>query len=264
MKDQPIPPNSLIQGSNDASSASEIQIIDFSGEVLVVNKPGGLLTQAPPGIPSVESWARQQFRSKDPSSFYVGMVHRLDRPASGVLVIGQNKQVTRKLSTQFEKRTVKKTYWALVTLPKQDASKEEGFQENGTWTDWMRKIPNKPMSEICNESDPDAKSARLHYKLLGSADGVGLLEIQLETGRTHQIRLQTSSRGYPILGDYQYQSAAPFGPETDDQRKRWIALHAREIDFWHPRHHVPTTLTAKPPLFWKPYLEKMGLPLGTD
>lgn len=254
MKDKPIPSDALKQGLPEASIASDVQIIDFSGECLVVNKPGGLLTQAPPGIPSVEAWARQLFRSTDQSAFYVGMVHRLDRPASGILLIGQNKQVTRKLSAQFEKRTVKKTYWALVSLPS-----NRDIPIEGSWTDWMRKIPNKPMSEICKESDQDAKLALLHYKLIGSSDGVGLLEIQLETGRTHQIRLQTSTRGLPILGDHQYQSTEFFGTETSDERKRWIALHARKIDFWHPRHHRPTVLTAPVPKFWTPYLEKMKL-----
>ncbi|MBR3218432.1 MAG: RNA pseudouridine synthase, partial [Thermoguttaceae bacterium] len=136
--------------------------------------------------------------------------HRLDRPASGVIVFAKHVRAARRISDQIAARLVKKTYWALVsgTVP----------EESGTWTDYMRKIPGRAESEILSPIHPSAREAILHFQTrrrLDTALGpVTWLEITLETGRTHQIRLQTSSRGFPILGDTLYGSAAAFGPST--------------------------------------------------
>jgi len=232
---------------NDAEEASDsdLDVLFFEQDCLVINKPGGILTQAPAGIVSIEALVRQIFRNttSDASNVYVGMPHRLDRPASGVMLFGQSKPVTRKLATQFEKRTIKKTYWVIV----------EGIVANaeGAWSDWMRKLPEQPQSEIVEASHPDAQNALLEYKVVQRSDRFSFLQIALETGRTHQIRLQAASRGFPVVGDHQYGAVATFGPQTDDQRKRWIGLHAREIDFWHPRLHRPTIVTAPLSQYWR-------------
>lgn len=222
-----------------------LNVLHFQGECLVVAKPGGILTQAPPGIESMESLVRRFFRKQDQvpisENVYVGMPHRLDRPASGVMLFGKSRKTTRKLAQQFEKRTVRKTYWALV----------EGCPNSSdTWEDSMRKVPGHASSEIVSPEHPDAQVARLNCQILTRNDMFALLEIQLETGRTHQIRLQTSHRGCPIVGDAQYGSQFDFGPATLDQRKRWIALHARSIDFWHPQLHRPVCVTADLPAPW--------------
>lgn len=231
----------------DASfDSTELKVLYFQQECLVLSKMGGILTQAPPGIESVESMVRRHFRNQNnvplEEAVYVGMPHRLDRPASGAMLFAESKKVARKLSLQFEKRTVKKTYWAIVA--------GIDFESEGTWKDWMRKVPDKPESEICQENDSGAQLAELSYQVIVRDANYSLLQIKLETGRTHQIRLQTSSRGLPILGDAQYGSNVPFGPQTLDQRRRWIALHSRSIDFWHPKLHHPVLVTADVPECW--------------
>lgn len=242
-------------------------VLYFAEECLVVQKPAGLLTQAPAGIPSIESQARRFFKSlvrdrlgpgSDPAivsnnidasinieSDYVGVPHRLDRATSGALLLGQTKAVTRKLAAQFEKRTIKKIYWALL----------EGHPTElaGTWTNWMRKLPDRALSEITEPTDSAAQWAELDFKILGQDSQVCLVEIHLKTGRTHQIRLQASARGFPILGDAEYGAQFDFGTAFDDHRRRAIALHARTIDFWHPKLHRPVVVHAPVPSTWQDF-----------
>lgn len=203
-------------------------LIDELGACLIVNKPGGLLTQGPPGIDSLELRIKQFLKTRDskPGKVYLGVPHRLDRPASGVMLFAKNVRAASRLAEQFQKRTIKKIYWAVVQNVPQ--------QERGTWVDHMRKLPDEARSEICQANDERAQEAILHYRVVASCGDRAWLEIQLETGRTHQIRLQCSHRGHPILGDQMYGSELEFGPQTVDQRQRWIALHAREIEFEHP------------------------------
>lgn len=216
----------------------EPEILLERGAVLVLNKPGGLLTQGPPGIDSLELrvkvWLKE--REKKPGKVYLGVPHRLDRPVSGVMVMVKNVRAAQRISQQIEARSVTKTYWAVV----------EGrvAEDDDTWTDWMRKIPDEPKSEIVAADHVDAKQAILHFNVLGRADDRTWLEIQLETGRTHQIRLQCAARGFPILGDTMYGATTTFGPTTMDLRKQWIALHARRLAFEHPIDQEPVDVTA--------------------
>lgn len=194
----------------------------------VINKPGGLLTQGPPGIDSLELRIKSFVKKRDdkPGKVYLGVPHRLDRPASGVMLFAKNIRAAKRIALQFQERTVTKTYWAVV--------EGEVLEAAGVWEDSMRKLPDQAKSEVCDADHPKAQHARLSFRVLAVKDKMSWLEIQLETGRTHQIRLQASHRGHPILGDELYKSSAPFGPETLDTRKRWIALHARTIGFEHP------------------------------
>lgn len=236
-------------------------VLYFEHECLVVNKPAGLLTQSPPGVPSVEAQTRRFFASLGPNSRdaihdsspptgpsdsdYVGVAHRLDRATSGALLLGQSKQTTRKLAAQFEKRTIKKIYWAVIEgLPS---------EREGTWTDWMRKLPDRALSEITDSTDSAAQWAELNFKVLAQDSNLSLLEIHLKTGRTHQIRLQASARGWPIAGDAEYGARLGFGEAFADHRRRAIALHARTIDFWHPKLHRPVAVHAPVPVNWQEF-----------
>jgi len=125
----------------------------------------------------------------------------------------------------------------------------------GTWTDWMRKLPDQAKSEITNQDHEDAKHAVLHFTVLATTATRTLLEIELETGRTHQIRLQCSTRGFPIIGDTLYGSEVPFGPEVTDLRKRWIALHARRLAFVHPISKEDVDQTSPIPEHWSVFDE---------
>lgn len=227
-----------------SSSFPDIEILYEEGPCLVVNKPGGLLTQAPPGIDSMELRIKKllKVRENKPGKVYLGVPHRLDRPASGVMVFAKHVRAARRISEQFQERTVKKTYWTLV----------EGHvpEDEGTWTDSMRKMPDKAMSEIVAERHGDGQRAILHFKVKQRFDSVTWLEINLETGRTHQIRLQTSSRGFPILGDEMYGGTVRFGPPTHDVRMQWIALHASRLQLKHPMSKEPIDITGPLPTPW--------------
>ena len=214
-----------------------------------MNKPGGLLTQGPPGIDSLELRTKQFLKVRDqkPGKVYLGVPHRLDRPVSGAIAVVKNIRAAKRLSEQLQARSVMKKYWTVV------AGKLE--QKSGTWSDWMRKIPDEARSEIVPPDHPEAKLAVLHYDVLARSESSTLVEIELETGRTHQIRLQCSSRGLPILGDELYHSRIPFGPPTDDLRKRWIALHARRLAFVHPISQDPVDQTAPVPEYWQCFAE---------
>lgn len=234
-----------------------LEILYEDDHCLVVNKPTGLSTQAPRGIESLELQVRAYLQSlvnadmvywqSDPTGkapeVYLGLPHRLDRPVSGVIVLAKTKKGARKISKQFERRHVKKLYWAAVEKIVEP--------EAGTWIDWLRKVPGEARGEIVEENHPDAQRAVLHYRTLGRTKHGSWLEIELETGRMHQIRVQAAWRGYPVLGDVQYGSQAPFGPAAEDLRLRQIALHARMLTFVRPVTQEPLTCTAPVGAAWR-------------
>ncbi len=215
-----------------------IQTLYEEGPVLVVLKPAGLLTQGPPGIDSMTVRVREFLieREQKPGGAYVGVPHRLDRPVSGAMVFAKHIRAARRLSKQFERRQVRKLYWACVSGTVTPAA--------GTWRDTMRKIPDQPRAELVTADHPEAQTAILHYRTLETQPWGTLLEIELETGRTHQIRVQAAARGYPVLGDDFYGSPVTFGEQHEDVRLRAIALHARELGFEHPMTRQPVQIVA--------------------
>lgn len=234
-----------------------LEILYEDDAILVVNKPAGLLTQAPRGIDSLE-WRIKDYLHSD----YLGVPHRLDRPTSGVMVFGKRNSTTHRLSQQFEKRTSEKTYWACL----------EGTlsEPAGTWRDFMRKLPDLPRAVIAPPIHPDAREAILHFRVLQHVlwqnFAATLVEIQLETGRMHQIRLQAASRGFPIIGDLFYGATRLFKAELNNdyennssdevaaklnaERERPIALHARSITFDHPKSRERMTFVAEVDAAW--------------
>jgi len=227
----------------------DFDILYEEGPCLAINKPAGLLTQAPRWVDSLERRIKKYLCETEgrPENGYLGIPHRLDRPVSGVILFGKHSRAAHRLSKQFEKREVQKRYWAVVA----------GIVEpqTCTWIDFMRKIPDVPRGEIVPEDHPDARKGVLHYTVLQSLSyqntSATLLEIELETGRMHQIRLQSSIRNFPILGDAMYGSTIPFGEQFEDERCRSIALHAVSISFCDPMTRKPVTLCAPLPEPWK-------------
>jgi 23S rRNA pseudouridine1911/1915/1917 synthase len=209
------------------------------------------LTQAPPGIDSLELRIKDFLKQREekPGRVYLGVPHRLDRPASGAIVFAKHARAARRLSEQFEGRLVEKTYWAVVEGQVTPAI--------GTWQDYMRKIPERPQAEILPATHPEARDAVLRYRVLAHGPWGTWLEIHLETGRMHQIRLQASSRGHPVLGDAMYGARLPFGVQHEDHRLRAIALHARSLSFEHPMTREPVALVAPVGPDWI----EMGLPI---
>lgn len=222
-----------------------LEILYDNGPCLVINKPAGILTQAPAGIDSLEVQVKAFYREREQKegNIYLGLPHRLDRPVSGAIVFARHVRAAQRLSTQFENRTVTKVYWAVV------AGQVEG--DEGTWTDHLHKRHGMSQSIVVPADDLRGKIAVLHYRVLGRSEGVGTwLEIELETGRTHQIRVQAASRGHAVIGDSQYGSTVPFGERFVDERLRAIALHARQLGFNHPMTGEAVDVVAPLPLAW--------------
>jgi len=221
------------------------EILYEEGPCLIIAKPAGVLTQAPPGIDSLEVRVKRflKIRDEKPGKVYLAIIHRLDRPVSGVMVTAKHVRAAKRLSEQFEGRTVDKKYWAVVAgdVP----------EDSGQWVDFVRKVPNEARSEVTTEDAPGARRAALRYQVRGRGGGCTWLEIELETGRTHQIRLQAGSRGFAVLGDSQYGSTEDFGPPTDDQRQRCIALHAQTLGLEHPMTRQPVSIAQPPPDYWQ-------------
>jgi 23S rRNA pseudouridine1911/1915/1917 synthase len=214
--------------------------------VLVLNKPAGVLTQAPAGIDSLEVRVKSFYRSREgkpeDAEIYLGLPHRLDRPVSGAIVFARHARAAQRLSAQFENRTVSKSYWAFV----------EGAvtPEEGTWSDFLHKRHGMAQAEVVAADHPAAKHAVLHYRVRWQSEAGAWLEIELETGRTHQIRIQAASRGHAVVGDSQYGSSRAFGDPSLELRDRPIALHARQLAFRHPMTPEQVAVVAPLPADW--------------
>jgi 23S rRNA pseudouridine1911/1915/1917 synthase len=228
-----------------------LTILYEDNHVLAVAKPAPLLTQGVPydspsgPIPTLEAQVRTYLKERyhKPGNVYLGIPHRLDRPVSGVVVFARNTKAARRLAEQFQKRQVSKTYWAAIEGSVQPAQ--------GIWEDWLRKLPEEARSEIGSAETPGAKQARLSYRVLADRGDTSLLEVELETGRMHQIRVQAASRGWPVLGDMFYGARLPFGPAAELPRDRLIALHAHTLTLLHPIRYEPLTLKAPLPAYWQ-------------
>jgi 23S rRNA pseudouridine1911/1915/1917 synthase len=226
---------------------SDAPVILFEdNHCLAVAKPAGLLTQGVPSrLPTLEAHVKAYLRERyhKAGRVYLGIPHRLDRPVSGVVVFARNTKAARRVAEQFQQRQVRKVYWAAVEGVVQPAE--------GTWKDWLRKVPEEARAEPVLLEAPGAKQALLDYRVLQACRGGSLLELRPWTGRMHQIRVQAAARGCPIQGDALYGSRLPFGPPAELSRERIIALHARSLTFLHPIRYEPVTVTAPLPETWR-------------
>ncbi len=216
---------------------------------LALCKPAGLLTQGVPGgVLTLEGFARDYLREKYAKKGYVylGIPHRLDRPVSGVVLFARSSKAAARLAEQFALRQVTKVYWALV----ERSLRGDLPPPEGTWEDHLLKLPEQSRSEVTSSETPGAKHALLAYRVLRSSSDEALLEITPHTGRMHQIRVQASSRGWPIRGDEAYGARTSFGPPAEQARDRLVALHGRSLTFLHPIRYEPITLTAPPGEGW--------------
>lgn len=230
-----------------------IEILVDDPWFLVINKPVDLLTQAIAGIPNVQSQLIEQLTPTMPSTPFIGIPHRLDRMTSGVVVVARNQRSLSLLCAQFASRKVTKDYLAWV---------QGDIESQGDWIDWMRKIPDVAQAELVSQDAEGAREARLSFRKLAMTTErpvhvpsaldatmpISLVCIRLETGRMHQIRLQFSSRGYPILGDSHYGSSQPWGAPGRETREPPIALHAARLQFFHPKTGEKMTVHAPPPV----------------
>ncbi len=222
-------------------STAPFDVLFEDNHLLAVSKPAGLPTM---GVTadraSLLTVAKQYIKQKynKPGNVYLGIVSRLDAPVTGVVLIARTSKAARRLSEQFRQRDIEKRYWALVQRPPRPAS--------ATWTDWVRKDERHRKVLISEPEVEGAQQAILAYRTLEIARSVVHVEIELVTGRKHQIRVQFAAHRSPILGDRKYGSTTSF--------PSGIALHARELQFTHPIQKSPVHLVAPLPPSWRKYV----------
>ena len=210
-----------------------IEILYEDNHVLGVFKPAGLLTQGdrtgdPTALELAKRYLRERYRK--PGAVFLGAVHRLDRPVSGVMVFARTSKAASRLSRSFHDRDVEKVYLAVVLGEMDEASGElHGHLERAH----MR-------ARLVGAATTRSKQATLAFRVLARGAGMSLLEVTPRTGRHHQIRLQLSAAGHPIAGDIKYKAPEPLVDRS-------IALHAARLRFPHPVREEAVTLTVPPP-----------------
>lgn len=217
------------------STSENLQVLYEDNHLLIVNKrPGDIVQGDKTGDLPLSEVAKQYIAVKynKPGAVFLGVVHRLDRPTSGVVVFARTSKALSRLNTQFSSRAISKTYWALV--------KNTPNPKSGTLVHYMVRNPKQNKSYAKENEVPQSKRAVLHYRCVKELQTYALLEIDLETGRHHQIRSQLAAIGSPIKGDLKY-GAARSNPNGS------IHLHARTIEFTHPVRKEPMKVIAPLP-----------------
>lgn len=203
--------------------------------VIVVSKRVGEIVQGDktgdePLSETVKAYLKEKYRK--PGEVFLGVVHRLDRPVSGVVLFARTSKALSRLSEMFRTRSVRKTYWAIV------GNQPPGPE--GTLTHWLTRNPKNNTARAYDREVPGSKQAILDYRVVGRSDRYWLLEVDLHTGRHHQIRCQLAKMGCPIRGDLKY-GAPRSNPDGG------ISLHARRIVFEHPVSHQTVDVMAPVP-----------------
>jgi 23S rRNA pseudouridine1911/1915/1917 synthase len=213
--------------------APAIRILFEDNHLLAVLKPAGLLTQGDrTGDETALEAGKRYIRatSHRPGNVFLGLVHRIDRPVSGVLVFARTSKAASRLSRSFHDRKVEKVYLAVVIgRVSKEAGELEGYIER---THLRSRLASAPSAK--------AKAAVLSYRVIATTDELSLLEVTPRTGRHHQIRLQLSAAGHPIVGDLKYRAPRALPDHS-------IALHAARISFPHPVRDEVITISAPPP-----------------
>jgi 23S rRNA pseudouridine1911/1915/1917 synthase len=215
-----------------------LDVLYEDNHCLAVVKPARCLT-APDqtGDVTLLDLAKEYLKEKykKPGNVFVGLVHRLDRPVSGVVVFARTSKAAARLSEQFRQGTIRKTYRAVVEGDVQP--------ESGEFEDWLVKNEETNTTRSVPAETGGARPSRLRFRRVATLPNFSLLEITPETGRSHQIRVQLSVRGHPIYGDRKYGSQHFLNGV--------IALHAARLTFEHPTRHEPVTVTAPDPIGWR-------------
>jgi 23S rRNA pseudouridine1911/1915/1917 synthase len=211
------------------------QILFEDNHLMAINKAAGQIVQGDKsGDAPIHELVKEFIKVRDnkPGNVFAGVIHRLDRPVSGVLLLAKTSKALERMNEQFRNKDTQKTYWAIV--------KNRPDQESGTIRSWLIKNEQKNMSRSVNKEIPGAREAVTHYKLLASSDTYHLLEVQIETGRHHQIRVHLSAIGCPIKGDLKY-GAERSNPDGS------ISLHSRRLAFIHPVRKEPVSVIGPVP-----------------
>lgn len=219
-------------------SLPPLEILYEDNHCIAVVKPAGCLSTHFQGKEetldrAVKEYLKEKYQKQ--GNVFLGIVHRLDKPVSGVLLFARTSKAAARLSEQFREGTVDKVYWAIV--------EGELDKTAGTLEDWLKKDEDARRIEVVEPRTRGARQALLHFQRRGGRDELTWLEIRPQSGRRHQLRVQLSHHGYPIFGDSRYGSIHTFDGV--------IALHARALTFLHPVRYEPITLTADVPRLWR-------------
>lgn len=212
-----------------------MEVVYEDNHIIIVNKRSGEIVQGDktgdePLSETVKAYIKEAYHK--PGNVFLGVVHRLDRPVSGLVVFARTSKALSRLNEMFRVGDVHKTYWAIV--------KDKPDVEEGTLTHWLVRNEKQNKSYAYDREVPRSKKAVLHYRLIGCTDRYSLLEIQLMTGRHHQIRCQLARMGCPIKGDLKY-GAPRSNPDGS------ISLLARKVELVHPVSKEPVSVVAPVP-----------------
>ena len=239
-----------------------MNVLYEDNHIIVVNKQSGEIVQGDktgdtPLSDIVKSYLKEKYNK--PGNVYLGVVHRLDRPVSGVVLFAKTSKALPRLNKLFaEHEKVKKTYWAIVRSEELRVKSEEltnsqlstvncqlstlncQLPEWHTLTHWLTRNEKTNTAKAYDHEVPNSKRAVLKYRFIGQSERYSLIEVELMTGRHHQIRCQLSKIGYPIKGDLKY-GAPRSNPDGS------ICLHARKLELEHPVTHELLSITAPVP-----------------
>lgn len=217
------------------SSKENIQVLYEDNHLIIVNKKVGDIVQGDktgdkPLSDVVKEYIKDKFNK--PGKVFLGVVHRLDRPTSGIVIFARTSKALERVNKMLRDKEIHKTYWAIV--------KNKPVKESGTLINYLKKNPKNNKSTVFKKDTEGAKKAVLHYKTIKELNTYYLLEIDLETGRHHQIRGQLANIGCPIKGDLKYGF-------NRSNKNGGIHLHARKIEFVHPVHNKKVNIIAPLP-----------------
>ncbi len=212
-----------------------IEVLFEDNHLIVVNKrPGDIVQGDKTGDKTLAEKVKQYIKEKyqKPGEVFIGVVHRIDRPVSGAVIFARTSKSLTRMTNMFKSHDVHKTYWAIV--------KNQPPQDEGHLIHYLKKNEAQNKSYVYPADTPETCRAELNYKVIGKSDTYYLLEVELLTGRHHQIRVQLAAIGCPIKGDlkYGFPRSNPGGS---------ISLHSRRIEFIHPVKKEPVVIIAQPP-----------------
>lgn len=231
------------------SNTKNLRVIYEDNHLIAVNKyPGDIVqgdkTNDAPLVEIVRTWIKEKYNK--PGNVFCGLIHRIDRPVSGVVLFAKTSKALSRMDQMFASREVQKTYWSIV--------ESKPTKNEATLVDWLMRNRQNNKSYVTQKKEKPAKKSELIYRLVGQGERYYYLEVLPKTGRHHQIRVQLSNNGTVIKGDLKYGAKR-------SNKDASICLHARQVEFIHPVSKESIQIVAPPPedALWNDFLEKISL-----